>query len=432
MPWGRIAPVQNVAAAPAFRDALNELVVRAPHGSILATGLGRSYGDVNINTPGKLIDMSGLDRVIAFDRVRGRLRAEAGMALGSILQVIVPTGWFLPTTPGTRFVTLGGAVANDVHGKNHHRMGSFGSSVAALGLLRSDGTLLELRRDDGSELFRATIGGMGLTGVIVWVEIDLVAIASSDLTLERVPFQNLNEYFRLSAELAEAFEHTVSWFDCASSGKGLGRGIFQRANWCTEGPLQTHTEKVRLTMAVDAPGFALNALTVRAFNTLYYGGQKLQARTVRAHYSGVFYPLNSIAHWNRLYGRRGFYQYQCVIPPGNAEAAIGDLLRVISRAGAGSFLAVLKSLGPAASIGMVGFPQEGTTLALDFPNSGLRTLELMARLDGILRQAGGRLYAAKDGRMTAEMYAAGDPGMDVFKKSIDPAFSSDFWRRVSL
>ncbi|MFA5950038.1 MAG: FAD-binding oxidoreductase [Hyphomicrobium sp.] len=429
--WGRIARVAHPIGRPRYRDEIAPALAGRGNGKMLAVGLGRSYGDSVLNSGGALIDMSGLDRVMAFDVETGVLRAEAGLSLDVLLRLIVPRGWFLATTPGTRFVTLGGAVANDVHGKNHHMAGSFGCSVRRLGLVRSDGSHHELDRETGGKLLLATIGGLGLTGIITWVEVDLVRIPSAILDVERIPFANVGSFFRLAEASAKSFEHTVAWIDCANGGSSLGRGIFQRANWC-EGELTPHASRLKAVVPFEPPSGALNGFTVRAFNSVYYRMQKRGAPRSRQHYATFFYPLDAIGKWNRLYGRRGFYQYQCVIGPEHAEPAVTELVKQIARVGAGSFLAVLKTLGSRSSGGLLSFPRAGATLALDFANRGDRTLELLGRLDKVVLEAGGRLYPAKDGRVPAAVFRAGyGENLPAFTAQVDPGCSSDFWRRVS-
>jgi L-gulonolactone oxidase len=419
-------------AIPQFRDEVAPLLHTAHQAatSILGVGLGRSYGDSGLNLGAAVVDATRLDRIIAFDPAQGILRAEAGMALGDILKLVVPRGWFLPTSPGTRFVTLGGAVANDVHGKNHHSRGTFGAWVRRIGLLRSDHGMVEVSQDQHPELFRATIGGLGLTGFILWVEFQLVHIASAWLEQETIPFERLSDFFSIAAQ-SEAFEHTVAWVDCTRGGKGLGRGLFHRANWAQDGRLAVHADQASFAMPVELPVWALNRFTLRAFNIFHYHANRFKPRHARLHYGPAIYPLDAIRNWNRLYGSRGFYQYQCVIPPAAAQDAVHELLRVIASSGMGSFLIVLKTFGARRSPGLLSFPHEGTTLALDFANHGEETLGLMARLDDIVMPAGGRLYPAKDGRIPPAMYRARYPNLDLFRHSIDPVFSSSFWQRIS-
>ena len=427
--WGRVDRRPQHWARPHFRDEIDELLRDPAWSDKLAIGLRRSYGDSCLNTGGAVIETTGLDRLMAFDAEAGRLRAEAGVSLSEALQVVVPRGWFLPTTPGTRFVTLAGAVANDVHGKNHHRAGSFGSNVAMLGLIRSDGRRLALAPEADSDLFRATIGGLGLTGFIEWVEFQLTPIPSAVLDVEIAPFESLEHFWALAAESADSHEHTVAWIDCTTN---RGRGAFSRANWAPAGAqLARHNDKSIRVVPFDFPGFALNRLSVGAFNELYYRFQKLKVATTRQSYQDYFYPLNSIRGWNRLYGARGMRQYQCVIPWGEERVALPALLSEIARAGEASFLAVLKTFGDKSSPGLLSFPRPGTTLALDFPNRGETTLALMGRLDAIVREAKGALYPAKDGRMPADMFQRSFPNWEIFASLKDPAMNSDFWRRVS-
>jgi FAD/FMN-containing dehydrogenase len=428
--WGRVDRRLQYWARAQSRNELGELIRDPARPDKLAIGLRRSYGDSCLNSGGAIIDATGLDRFIAFDPQVGRLRAEAGVSLSEALRLIVPRGWFLPTTPGTRFVTLGGAVAHDVHGKNHHRAGALGASILALGLQRSDGGRLMLTPRDEPELFRATIGGLGLTGVIEWVEVELAPIPSALLEVETFPFESLDQFWSMAADSVGAFEHTVAWIDCAT---GRGRGVFSRANWAEVGNLSAHDDHSFRSVPFDFPSFALNGPTVSAFNEFYFRLQEFKARRGRQqqHYESYFYPLDSIHNWNRLYGARGMRQYQCVIPWGEERAALPALLGEIARAREASFLAVLKTFGERASPGLLSFPRPGTTLALDFPNRGEITLSLMGRLDAIVREAKGALYPAKDGRMPGEMFRRSFPQWEAFARLKDPAMNSDFWRRVS-
>jgi FAD/FMN-containing dehydrogenase len=411
--WGRVERGMHYRGAPYFRDQIEPLLraARESGKSVLAVGHGRSYGTSNLNTDGALLSMRGLDRLIAFDRETGVLRAEAGVSLGDILTFCVPLGWFLPTTPGTRFVTLGGAIANDVHGKNHVSAGSFGCAVRRIGLLTSTG---RIDVAPGEPLFDATIGGLGLTGVIEWAEIQLTRIASSFIDQEQISFGNLAEFFALSAESDGVFEHTVSWVDCTAEGDALGRGVFHRGNWAKDGRYEAHSDGKMLRFPVDAPNFALNPLTLAGFNVAWRALHAALPREARVPYQKHFYPLDSIGDWNKLYGSRGFYQYQCVIPPEGAQEALADMLRAIKRHRDGSFLVVLKSMGDKSSPGMLSFPMRGYTLAIDFANRGAPTLELMRALDAIVSAAKGRLYAAKDGRIPAAMFKQGYPRWSEF------------------
>lgn len=428
--WGRVVKAAHLVARPRFTDEISGLLSgfsAAQPG--LAIGLRRSYGDSNLNPGGRVIDMTALDRLSSFDRETGIMRAEAGVSLSQALQLLVPAGWFLPTTPGTRFATLGGAVANDVHGKNHHAMGTFGAWVRRLKLHRTDGSVHQLA--PGDPLFHATVGGLGLTGVIEWVEFQATRIPSAELDAIDTSFEHVSEYFDIAAEKKDSFEHTMAWVDCITGGAHLGRGILSSANWYLHGDLKPHREEPRKKMPMDAPGFALNALTVRAFNSIRHDLKTMRKGPYRTHYEPFLYPLDAIAYWNRLYGSAGFFQYQSVLPPETAREGTIEMLETIVASGQGSPLAVLKDFGANPAVGMLSFPREGTTLAVDFRNQGESTLELMANLDRIVLEAGGRLYSAKDGRIPAQLFQAGFPKWQEFRAHVDPGLSSAFWRRVS-
>jgi FAD/FMN-containing dehydrogenase len=424
--WGHYPRVEQrilrlhdrTAALPAFE------------GNALAYGNGRSYGDSCLNPQGTLLYTRGLDRFIAFDMAKGTLRCEAGVTLGEILDLIVPHGWFLPVTPGTRHVTVGGAIANDVHGKNHHVAGTFGHHVLGFGLLRSDGTRSECA-PGVSPLFAATIGGLGLTGVITWAELQLRRIDNPWLETETIRFDGLDDFFALSAESVGTHEYTVAWIDCLAKGKALGRGHFHRsvhANATVKaGPA---APKTALAMPIT-PSFSLvNRLTLRPFNALYFQRQQVRRRRAIVHYAPFFYPLDGIRDWNRMYGPRGFLQHQCVIPTAESRAAVVELLREIAGSGSGSFLAVLKEFGNRPSLGLLSFPRSGTTLALDFPNAGPEVFALLDRLDAIVAAAGGAVYPAKDARMSGAHFRSAYPRWQEFQAFVDPRFSSGFWRRV--
>ncbi len=427
--WGRVERRPQVVARPASRRDLAPLAhgERRPR---LAVGLLRSYGDSCLATGAALLDLTRLDHFIAFDEETGLLTAEAGVSLGEIMRVFVPRGWFPPVTPGTRFVTLGGAVANDVHGKNHEAAGTIGRHVASLTLLRSDAGEVTCSPTGNAELFAATVGGLGLTGIITTVTLRMRRIQSAFVDAEKLAYGNLDEFFALNAASEGAFEHLVAWFDCTAGSRNLGRGIFSRANWSPFGALEPHREPGLLRVPVEFPSFAINRLSLRAINVAYRALELRGLGRHRLHYGPFFHPLDTIQGWSRVYGRAGMYQYQCVLPPETAADATRALLDAISRSGEGSFLAVLKAFGALPSPGLLSFPRPGITLAVDFANHGARTLALFERLDTIIREAGGRLYPAKDGRISREMFAAGYPELARFARSVDPACTSDFWERV--
>jgi FAD/FMN-containing dehydrogenase len=354
----------------------------------------------------------------------GVLTCESGVLLSDILRLIVPAGWFLPAVPGTCFVTVGGAIANDVHGKNHHVAGTFGRHVKRLELLRSNGERLICSPTRNADWFAATIGGLGLTGVVTWAELQLKPISSPRLDAETIRFANLDEFFSLCDESEISHEYTVAWIDC----HGRGRGIFQRANHAhdTEVPAPVPAKKLSVPFAL--PISLVNGLSVRLFNTVHYYKQPAGRRNSNEHFQSFFFPLDGVLNWNRVYGRAGFYQYQCVVPTKEATA---ELLDTIARSGQGSFLAVLKRFGSVTSPGMLSFPRAGLTLAIDFPNSGAGVQWLFESLDTIVSNAGGTLYPAKDGRMPGELFRSGYPRWQEFSRFIDPACSSSFWRRAT-
>lgn len=420
--WGGVfAPRQSVYA---MRDRTATLP--RTDGSVLPYGLGRSYGDSCLNDGNALIRARDLDRFMAFDPATGVLRCEAGVLLREIVEFALPRGWFLPVTPGTKYVTVGGAIANDVHGKNHHRDGSIGHHVPRFELLRSDGSRRECSADDEAGLYRATVGGLGLTGLVTWAEIRLQRVAGPWITQRAVRFASLDEFFSLSEPLERQHQYVVAWLDCAARRAPQARGILYAGDHA-ESPGALAARRP-FSFPLTPPFSLVGGLTLRAFNALYYR----LPRPARVSYDSFFYPLDGIRNWNRMYGRRGFFQYQCVVPEGAAgRGALGAILSRIGASGQGSFLAVLKRFGAAPAVGLLSFPRPGTTLALDFPNRGGSTLELLAGLDGVVASAGGRVYPAKDARMSPQSFRAFYPEWEAFCAFVDPKFSSSFWRRVT-
>ncbi len=426
--WGRYPKVVHQRIhRPAWNDQLPEILEGAAPGSLLPYGLGRSYGDSCLNRGRELIDCCRLNRILGFDESTGLLRCEGGVSLADIIDVFLPKGWFLPVTPGTRFVTVGGAIANDVHGKNHHCAGSFGAHVRQIGLHRSNDGLVLCNSEHNSDMLRATIGGLGLTGVVAWADLQLKRVAGPWMDAELVPFRSLNSFLALSAESNDRFEYTVAWLDCFA-GKKL-RGIFFRGNHAAERGNDFHPKHgPKLPFAL--PAWMLNRYSVKAFNAAYYRIHAARKGAGLVAYDSFFYPLDSMRQWNLLYGRQGFLQYQCVIPETNL-AAFEELLARIAGSGMGSFLGVLKQFGSALPAGMLSFPRPGLTIALDFAMRGERTLQLMESLDEIVLQSGGALYPAKDARMSPALFEASFPRWHGFVPYIDPKMSSSFWRRVT-
>ncbi|MGE0685154.1 MAG: FAD-dependent oxidoreductase [Dehalococcoidia bacterium] len=405
----------------------------AGHGPLLPYGLGRSYGDSCLNEGGTLLDTSSLRRFISFDELTGTLRCEAGVTLGDILELGIPRGWFLPTSPGTKFVTVGGAIANDVHGKNHHVAGTFGRHVTQLELLRSNGERLVCSPSKNRELFQATIGGLGLTGLILWAEIRLRKVDGPFIDMESIRFSNLSEFFEIEAESEEHYEFTMSFVDAATTGKAAGRGLFMRGNhaWQKHIPGKSGVSRQRLNFPVMAPGFLLNKLSVTLVNNLLYYKQPAKRVSATVPFDPFFYPLDSIGNWNRMYGTRGFIQHQCVVPPEHGADAMYELFDLIASSGEAAMLAVLKKFGELESPGILSFPRPGLTLALDFPMKGARTLDLCDRMDEVVLKYGGAIYPAKDARMAPATFKASFPRWQEFSKYVDPRFSSSFWRRVT-
>jgi FAD/FMN-containing dehydrogenase len=410
-------------------DAPAQLI--ASQSPILPYGLGRSYGDSCLNDGGILLETTKLDRFLGFDADSGILRCESGVSLWSILRLVMPHGWFLPVTPGTKFVTVGGAIANDVHGKNHHRAGNFGHHLISFDLVRSDGEVITCSPDLNAELFRATIGGLGLTGLITSAEFRLKRISSPAIMVEMLPFRNVEEFLEISRSSDSDFEYTVAWIDCLATGASTGRGVFIRGN---HAPASTHLENTipgppSLSIPFNCPNWLLNPITIRLFNSLYYLRNTVGTRNSVQTPESFFYPLDAVGQWNRIYGKRGFFQYQCVLPKDGVQG-LRQILAYVGKAGVGSFLSVLKAFGDTESLGYLSFPMPGYTLALDIPNAGQTTRRLFDTLDSLVLASRGRIYPAKDARMSADSFRSFYPNWQRFLEFRDPKFSSSFWRRV--
>jgi decaprenylphospho-beta-D-ribofuranose 2-oxidase len=402
--WGRHPVVNGEVARP-------ERLLLPPDGRpVLPRGLGRSYGDAAVPAaPGRrVLETVRADRVLAFDQGSGTLTCEAGLSLAEMLRLYLPRGWFPPVTPGTRFVTVGGCVACDVHGKNHHRDGSFGAFVERLVVQVADGRMVECGPARERELFLATIGGMGLTGLITEVTVRLQPAESGWMLVETEPVAGLGAMLDGLRDAAKDWQYTVGWIDCLVRGATLGRGILMRGRHASRGeaPAGLPPAPRRLAVPLNAPEWLLSPVLMRAFNAAYYHVQARRpggsARVVP--YQGFFYPLDAIGDWNRLYGRRGFLQYQCVVPRAAGAPAVARLLERLAVAGAASFLAVIKDCGP-ESDAYLSFPLEGTTLALDLPYRGAPTEALVHELNATVIAAGGRVYLAKDAVTRAEDFA---------------------------
>ena len=400
--------------------------------SLLAYGNGRSYGDTCLNASGTLIDMRSADTLLSFDAQAGLIEAEAGLMLSDIIAYAAPSGWFPAVVPGTRFVTLGGAIANDVHGKNHHRRGTFGKHVESLRLARSDGTVVECSRTENVDLFSATIGGMGLTGLILSAKLRLMRVGSLDVEERVTRFGSLEEYLEIAADADLENEYAVAWIDQLARGKRQGRGLLLTGNHAGEGRLDGTTSRSMLAVPFRSPVNVLSRPFLKLFNEAYFRGKSRRSGPGLSSWASFFFPLDGVRNWNRLYGPRGLLQHQSVVPDAEAHRALPLLFKAARDAGHGSFLTVLKRFGDVASPGMLSFPRPGYTLTLDFPNRGPRTMALMAELDRITVEAGGAVNPYKDARMSAAVFRASFPDWRRVEALRDLAFVSDFWRRTAL
>ncbi len=427
-PWGRY-PQLDCRMEPLFWTDDFPRGTRLPP-DVLAVGMGRSYGDVCLLENGTLLSTRGMDRLLDFDATTGLLRCESGTTLAQILDFAVPRGWFLPVTPGTKYVSVGGAIANDIHGKNHHVAGTFGNHVPRFGLVRSDGARLQCSPQENREIYAATIGGMGLTGLISWAELQLRPIGSRKIRYEGIKFSGIDDFLALSSSNHHA-EYTVAWIDCVARGRNFARGIYMVGDHSESVEERKVSRPPRLSVPFDFPAWVLNRSSMRIFNELYYRKQLRRHVTGLVDYEPFFYPLDSILHWNRIYGKRGFLQFQCVIPWRYGRDGIIAILQAIADSGLASFLAVLKVMGDVPSPGMMSFPQPGITLALDIAIQPGVTFPLFERLAEMTRELGGRLYPAKDARMTGLQFRSFYPQWREFAEYRDPAFMSAFWERVT-
>lgn len=437
--WGRYPVTVSAVDEPASVDE----IVLPKAGSVIARGQGRSYGDSAISSQGVVLKTGRMRRILNFEESTGILTADAGVTIGDILNAFVPRGWFPIVTPGTKHVSLGGAVAADVHGKNHHRDGSIGQHIVELKLLMADGGKRTCAPDRDSDLFWASLGGMGLTGIITQVAVKLIPIETSYVVAENFQAPNLESALAWLGDDAHDDHYTVAWIDCLSRGRNLGRSIVMRGHHARAAELPrgkpahlAHTSNSRLTMPFDLPSFALSPLSVAMFNSLYYAVQGAKRGPFLCGYEKFFFPLDGIAHWNRMYGRRGFVQYQIAIPAAGAEAGIALVLDRLTRARMASFLTTLKRFGP-GNAAPLSFPEAGYTLALDLPMSGPEVLTLLDALDESVLRFGGRVYLAKDARLAPERLRAMYPHLDTWlkiKSTHDPKgrFSSDQSRRLRL
>ncbi|MCS6981719.1 MAG: FAD-binding oxidoreductase [Flavobacteriales bacterium] len=422
--WGLYPKIKARVYRPSSPQELEYLLHR--EGSLVARGLGRSYGDAAIAPT--VVDTTALNKFLEFDTSLGSLYVEAGASIDQILRWSVPRGWFLPVVPGTKYVTLGGAFASDIHGKNHHAQGSFSDQVEEVELFTSRGELIRCSRHEKPDLFWATAGGLGLTGIILRIRLRLKPIETAYIWKRILKAPNLPAILRLFDEYQQS-TYSVAWIDCLARGKNLGRsvlflgehlGLNQLPSHLRTQPLLVHSAP-RIRIPYYFPDWTLNTLSIRTFNTLYYWFSGPENRPAVVHYDPFFFPLDKVYHWNRIYGRRGFLQYQCVVPKKDGEAILAEILGRISRSGMGSFLAVLKLFGPSDGR-YLNFPMEGYTLALDFPRTS-SVFFLLDELDELVDAVGGRVYLTKDARLHPKHIARQYPQWQdfvVLKNEVDP------------
>jgi FAD/FMN-containing dehydrogenase len=427
--WGRY-PKYEAHIVPMHWQSEFPANIAGLHNGALPVGMGRSYGDSCLLKDGNLVLTTGMNRLISFDPDTGILTAEAGITLAQILDFAVPRGFFLPVSPGTKYVTLGGAIANDIHGKNHHVAGTFGNHVTQFELVRSDGSRRLCSPTSDPDWYAATIGGLGLTGLITWASLRMRPIVSRMMDVQYTHFHGVDEFLALTKQNADA-TYTVSWVDVTSTGRNFARGIFMSGEHSAQpGELKPSPEP-KLFFPIEAPGFALNKFSVAAFNSVFFHKQIQPYKELVQDYEPYFYPLDAVLHWNRMYGKSGLLQFQYAIPWEHAREGTIAILKEVAKSGLASFLAVLKVFGDIPSPGLLSFPQPGITLALDFPIKEALTFPLVERLADMTREVGGRLYPAKDAAMTSAQFQHFYPQWERLARFRDPAITSSFWERVT-
>ena len=405
--WGRYPKIDAEVNLP--RDLEQASALIKSDGMLIPRGLGRAYGDSSLAS--RVLETTNLQFFHSFDLGSGILSCDAGVSLFEILKVFVPKGWFIPVSPGTRFITVGGAIASDVHGKNHHQDGTFGQHVISMQLLLGNGEIVRVSPTENTALFHATCGGMGLTGTILSASFRLIPIKSSEIIETTIKAANLDAVLNGFEEYASS-TYTVAWIDCLAQGEKLGRSLLMIGEHAEDG-LMLVADKNPLTMPIDAPSSLLNPFSIKAFNALYYAKAQYGVSTRRRSIESYFYPLDQILQWNKLYGKSGFMQYQFVIPTSAGREGLRTILKTIAASGQGSFLAVLKTFGK-KNANYLSFPIEGYTLALDFKVTE-SIFALMDQLDKLVLQYGGRLYLAKDARMSEATFKSCYPNWQEFE-----------------
>ena len=431
--WGRALRAEMLAARPERVSELADILASTGEEGIIVHAGGRSYGDAALNGGGRAILTHRLDRLLDFDPATGVLVAEAGVSFDDLRRVFLPRGFLVPVTPGTAFATLGGAVAHDVHGKNQDQAGNFGSHVLWLDLMLPSG---EIRRlPPGEWLFRATVGGLGLTGVILAVAVRMMPVPSRFVALRERRVADLDAFLAALEEVRNNAFYSVGWIDALARGRNLGRGVVEAADPALPVAGERYAEARRRRLPFDLPSLALNPRSIAAFNGLYWRRVPTAGRSRRLAYDRFLYPLDAIADWNRMYGRRGFHQFQALLPQDTSREAVRDLLATCAQSRAASFLAVLKTMGREGA-GLLSFGGRGHTLALDFP-AGAGIDDLLLHLERLVLDHGGLVYLAKDSRLTAAGFAAMYPRLPEFRRileDVDPAgrMTSDLARRLAI
>lgn len=425
--WGGRTSIDSLAQAIDWRtDEFASASLK-----ILPFGMGRSYGDSCLLDQGVMLETRRLNHLISFDAQTGIVCCEAGCSLEELLATSIPRGWFIPVSPGTKFVTMGGCLANDVHGKNHHNAGTFGCHVIRFALRRSDGTITECSLEENPELFCATIGGLGLTGLILWLAIQLKPIVSPYILQKKTILKGIDSFFEVAEAEEAQFEYSVAWLDLTHEKNA--RGVFLAGNFDQDpAPLVTRPRASFLAVPRTLPDFILGTQATKTLNTVYYYSKTVAPETQKIHYEPFFYPLDRIKNWNLAYGKKGLIQYQFVVPRILAPKVLSEVIKKTHSAQQSSFLTVVKSFGAIRSPGLLSFPRPGITVCLDLPNLGSSTVTLVRELDQIIFSSEGALYPAKDSLMNAEAFQKSYPNYVEFKKWIDPAFSSNFSLRVGL
>lgn len=427
--WGNYPVIDNKSFDFESTADLKEII--AEQNEIIAFGNGRSYGDSALNN--NIVNVRPHDYFISFDHTSGQLKIQSGVLLSEILSAFVPRGWFLKVTPGTKLITIGGAIASDVHGKNHHNTGCFSESVIEFNLMLPDGEVVNCHRNNNSELFHATCGGMGLTGIIIDAIISLKKINSHFINQTTTKTANLKETFEAFTNQANA-TYSVAWIDCLAKGEHIGRSLLMTGDFCDDGDL-SYKSASKFSIPFYFPSFALNQLTVKIFNWLYYGKVRHKVSQQKVELDSFFYPLDAIGQWNRIYGKNGFTQYQFILPLEHSFDGLSEILNEIANSGKGSFLAVLKLYGK-SNDNYLSFPMEGYSLALDFKiEKGL--FELLDKLDKIVLKYAGRIYLAKDSRVSKTTFETGYPLINKFralrkKYHMNKKFSSLQSKRVDI